>query len=351
MGSHRAVLLLAALSVAAAQAPRPEAPNPEATSGAIQRRAAPPVRITEFAVKPASIQPGQEALLVWATENPNGVTIDPGIGRVVARGTRAVSPSATTTYKLTAHGPNNQVLTKDVTLGVAGTTAGSAAAAPAAGPAKIPRLANGKPDLSGVYDAGLGGGGRGTGGVAPGLLPAAGAPPVLKPGADQYRVIRGPNDPGQYADCMPLAPPQSFNVPYQVQFVQSAHHLAILHEYPGTFRIIPTDGGAHPADPDPTWMGDSIGHWEGDTLVVDSVGFNDKTEISGFRHTEALHVVERFTRTDFNTVQYESTIEDANVFAQAWKVTRRFSLRGDLTKVDEFVCEHNEDYRKYFKKE
>ena len=140
-------------------------------------------------------------------------------------------------------------------------------------------------------------------------------------------------------------------MPYQVQFVESAHHLAILQEYPGTFRIVPTDGGPHPADPDPTWMGDSVGHWEGDTLVVDTIGFNDKTEISGYKHTEALHIVERYTRSEFNTLQYEATLEDPNVFAEPWKMTRSFALRPDLAKIDEFVCEHNEDYGKFFKKE
>src|SRR5579872_32027 len=290
----------ALISSGLAQAPKPETPNPEATSGAIQRRAAPPARITEFTASPASIQAGQQTVLAWATENPAGVTIDPGIGRVTPRGTRAVSPTATTTYILTAHGPNDQVLTKEVTVTVAGAAAATAQTAEPAKPLAVPRLAIGKPDFSGVYDS---------------LAGAAGPAPVLKPGAEKYRVVRGPNDAGLTSDCMPLAPPQAFNVPYQVQLVHSAHHLAILHGYPGTFRIVPTDGGPHPADPDPTWMGDSIGHWEGDTLVVDTVGFNDKTEINGFRHSDALHVVERFTRADFNTVEYEATIEDPNVFA------------------------------------
>src|SRR5690242_13449307 len=195
-------LILSALvliSIGAAQSIRPEAPNPEATSGAIQRRVAPPARITEFEARPASIQAGQQTVLVWATENPNGVTIEPGIGRIVPRGTRAVFPSATTTYTLTAHGPNNQVITKELTVTVSGTTAASVRAA-AAEPAKVPRLANGKPDLSGVYDAGAPRG-------------AGGSTPKLRSGAEKYRVIRGPNDPGLTSDCMPLAPPQSFNVP------------------------------------------------------------------------------------------------------------------------------------------
>src|SRR6185436_7946968 len=162
--------------------------------------------------------------------------------------------------------------TKTVTVNVAGTApaevkAGSADAAKR----DIPRLANGKPDLSGVYD--FSGGARGARGAAPAA--AAPAAPVLKAGAEKFRIVRGPEDAGTYADCMPVIPPQAFSVPYQFQMVQSANHLAILHEYPGTFRIIPTDGGPHQVDPDPAWLGHSIGHWEGDTLVVDTIGFND----------------------------------------------------------------------------
>jgi hypothetical protein len=211
----------------------------------------------------------------------------------------------------------------------------------------VHRTADGKPDLSGVYDFSLGP--RGPGGRG-GNAPAGADGPALKPGAEKFKVVRGPNDAGLTADCMPLAGPQGFSVPYQFQIVQSAHHVAILHGYPGTFRIVPTDGGPHPVDPDPTWMGDSIGHWDGDTLVVDTIGFNDKTEISGYRHTEALHIVERFRRADFNTLQYEATLEDPNVFVKPWTVSRAFALRTDLAKVDEFVCEHNPDYSKLFDK-
>jgi hypothetical protein len=173
---------------------------------------------------------------------------------------------------------------------------------------------------------------------------------VLKAGAEKFKVVRPANDAGLTADCMPLAGPQAFSVPYQFQIVESPHHVAILYGYPGTFRIIPTDGGPHPPDPDPTWMGDSIGRWEGDTLVVDTVGFNEKTEISGYRHTSALHIVERFRRTAYNTLQYDATIEDPNVFAKPWTVSRGFALRPDLAKVDEFVCENNPDYSKFFEK-
>ena len=296
----------------------------------------------DFKAEPASIQPGQKTTLTWSTENPSGISIDPDLGRVAPRGVQQVSPARTTTYTLTVRGPNNQILTKTVTVNVAGTAAVEAASN--AAKKDTPRTADGHPDLSGVYDSAFGGGrGGGRGGNAP-------AGPELKPGAEKYKVARPAEDTGQYSDCMPLAGPQAFSVPYQFQLVQSAHHVAILNGYPGTFRIIPTDGTLHPADPDPTWMGDSVAHWDGDTLVVDTLGFNDKTEINGYRHTEKLHIVERFGRPDLNTLQYEATLEDPNVFVKPWTVTRNFALRPDLSKVDEFVCEHNPDYTKFFDK-
>ena len=342
------------MELAAAQTPAatPQAPAAPPQSGIVsagtgnpyQLARVLPARLLDFHAEPASIQPGQPVILTWSTEDPTGITIEPGVGRVAARGVLRLTPSATTTYTLTVLGPNDQKLTRTVTVNVTGTTEVTGAAGAAQATRKeVPRLANGKPDLSGVFGPG-GGGGRGGNATA-----AEG--PVLKPGAEKFKVVRGPEDAGQYADCMPLAGPQGVVAPYHSEFVHSAHVLAILNGYPGTFRVIPTDGGPHPADPDPTWMGDSIGHWEGDTLVVDSVGFNDKTEISGYRHTEALHIIERFRRPDYNTIQYEATMEDPNVFAKPWTVSRVFDLRTDMTKADEFVCESNRDYRKLFKKE
>jgi hypothetical protein len=295
-------------------------------------------RIVSFTAEPASIKPGQSVTLVWQTENPSSVTIDPEPGKVTPRGSRQLTPAATTTYTLTARGAANQVLTKTVTVNVAGTT--PIAARADAGKKTVPHTADGKPDFSGVYGGGAGGGGA-RGAAAP-------AGPVLKKGAEKFKVVRGPEDTGATSDCMPLVPPQSWGVPYQFQIIQGANYVAIFHEYPGTFRIIPTDGSPHPVDPDPSWMGDSVGHWEGDTLVVDTIGFNDKTELQGYRHTESLHMIERFRRTDFETVQYEVTIEDPNVFEKPYTLTRNFALRGDLKRIDEFVCENNRDYRPLF---
>jgi hypothetical protein len=312
----------------------------------------PPARISDFRAQPASLQPGQSATLVWATENPGGVTISPELGRVTPRGARLVTPKATTTYTLTVGGPNNTTLTREVTVTVAGTAPVNAAGAATPATKAVPRTADGKPDLSGIYNFGGGGAGAGRGGrgaAAPGA-PAAPAGPELKPGAEKYRPVRAATDAGGTANCMPLAGPQAFGVPYQTQIVQNRDYVIILHEYPGVFRIIPTNGSVHPVDPDPTWMGDSVGKWDGDTLVVDTVGFNDKTEVSGFKHSEALHMVERFSRPNFDTLQYEATLEDPNVFVRPFTVTRSFSLRPDLNKIDEFVCENNRDYSQFFEK-
>jgi hypothetical protein len=124
--------------------------------------------------------------------------------------------------------------------------------------------------------------------------------------------------------------------------------VVIFYEYPGIFRIIPTDGTIHPEDPDPTWLGDSIGRWEGDTLVVDAVGFNTRTELNGNKHSESLHIVEKFKRTAYNTIEYEATLEDPEVFVAPWSAARQFSLRPDLRRIDEFVCEANKDYSALF---
>lgn len=330
------LLVIAALTagpVLAQQEPLPPGAVPAGKGNPYQRARQLPARLLSFTAEPSSIQPGAPVTLEWATENPTGIVLEPGLGRVNARGSRQVFPSATTKYTLTVKGANDQVLTQSVTVTVAG------AAVPSTSTAALPTKT---PDLSGVYDFGAFGP-RNAGPNTP-------AAPVLKAGAEKFKVTRGPNDAGLTADCMPLAGPQAFSVPYQFQIVQSSQWVALMHEYPGTFRIIPTTAAAHQKDLDPTWMGDSIGHWEGDTLVIDTIGFNDKTEIAGYRHTEDLHIVERIRAGTDGALQYEATLEDPNVFEKPWKLERVFPRRPDLTKIGEFVCENNHDYSGLFKK-
>jgi hypothetical protein len=155
-------------------------------------------------------------------------------------------------------------------------------------------------------------------------------------------------DAGYLSDCMPVAGPAAYGVPYPFQIIQSDKYFVIFHEYPGTFRIIPMDGGVHTVDPDPTWLGESIGKWEGETFVIDAIGFNTRTELNGYKHSEALHIVERFSKPNADTLQYEATLEDPEVFVKPWVVTRTFSLKTEAKRIDEFVCENNKDYKELF---
>jgi hypothetical protein len=294
-----------------------------------------------FEARPATVRPGQPVLLVWQTENPSGLAIDPEVGAVTARGSKQVTPKTTTRYTLTMKGGP----TRSVTVTVEGTAPASADAA-TAGTARagIRRMPDGKPDLSGVYgNAGL---------------PQGTTPPALKPGAEKFRIVRGgPNDVrGRTTlttgnDCKPLGIPQTYITPYPFQIVQTPSVMVIVYEYPMAVRFVPLDGRAQPVDPDPSWMGTSVGRWDGDTLVIDAIGFNDKTEVHGFMHTEALHVVERFRKLENGSLAYEVTVDDPNVWEQPWAIpTRTFPLRPEVEFVSEFVCESTVDYQRLFKK-
>jgi hypothetical protein len=341
------VALLAQLAPVALLAQQPAPQNQPARRSPYQEAGTLPARIMEFKVEPASIKPGESVTLTWAVENPRSTAIEPTIGRAAPRGLLKVTPKTTTTYTLTVTGTNGTI-TKTATVMVAG------AAAEATATESIPlikqpapRTAEGKPDLTGVYGYGQGPArGAPPPPATPGSLPRT---PTLKPGAEQYRVVRGPQDTGLYSTCTPPGVPQTFMVPYYVQFIQSPKYLVILHEYLHLSRTIPLDGSPHPPDPDPFWMGHSTGKWEGDTLVVDSVGFKE-SEISGYRTTESLHVVERFRRPNLGTLEYEAIIEDPNVFAGPWLITRTFPLLPEYNRVDEFFCENNRDYKPLFGK-
>jgi hypothetical protein len=342
-----AVLAVAAATLAAQQPPQqPGAKPPQRPPRSPYQEAGQlPARIMSFTAEPQSIKPGESVTLKWAVENPRTTTIEPAVGRAVPSGELKLTPAATTTYTLTVTGVNG-TLTRAVTVVVAGTqpVAASSDSAPLTS-RPVPRTTEGKPDLTGVYGYGVGPGrGAPPPVAAPGELPRT---PTLKPGAEKYRVQRGPEDTGIYSSCSPPGVPQTFFVPYYVQFVQSPKYLVILHEYLHLYRVIPLDGSPHPPDPDPFWMGHSTGKWEGDTLVVDSVGFKE-SEVSGYKTTESLHVVERFKRPNLGTLEYEAVIEDPNVFAGPWLITRSFPLLPEHNRVDEFFCENNRDYKPLF---
>jgi hypothetical protein len=126
------------------------------------------------------------------------------------------------------------------------------------------------------------------------------------------------------------------------RIIQSPNVMALLYEL-GGFRQIYTDGRPLPKDPNPTWMGYSVGHWEGDTLVVESAGFNDKTwlDMVGHPHSEQLRVTERFHRVDFGHIQVQVTYDDAETLTKPLTVSLGLNYAAD-TDLLEYVCNENE---------
>lgn len=176
-------------------------------------------------------------------------------------------------------------------------------------------------------------------------------PPMSAWGEEKYKTARpvfGPtkttpresNDP--VYGCFPPGLPRIYLHPKPVEIVQLPDEVIMMFEYDRIVRHVYTDGRAHDEflDP-PLWMGDSIGKWEGDTLVVDSIGFNDKTWLdrAGHPHSDALHVVERIRRASRDTLTVDITIEDSKAYTKSWTAQARFQLKPDLALDWEGVCE------------
>jgi hypothetical protein len=146
------------------------------------------------------------------------------------------------------------------------------------------------------------------------------------------------------ASCLPGGMPLMViaGAPYPIQFLETPGQVTMLFEEQNHFRVIHLDG-KHPADPDPSFMGHSIGHWEGDTLVVDTVGLNDRTTIDqvGMPHSEELHVVERWRRLDTDTVEVRVTIDDPKTFSSPWQTRSAYKSVPPGTAVGEYICENN----------
>ena len=145
--------------------------------------------------------------------------------------------------------------------------------------------------------------------------------------------------------CKASGGPREFITPYGVEFVDipETKRLYIFDVGgPHTFRTIYMDGRPHPKDLDPSYYGHAVGRWDGDSLVVDSVGFNTRfwMDREGTPHTEQLHLVERFTRTDFNSLKYEATVDDPGAYAATW--TGGFIMRWAAgTEMWEYICQDN----------
>src|SRR6202034_1271644 len=233
-----------------------------------------------------------------------------------------------------------------------GTGRGPAAPKPPEGP--TPKTADGKPDFSGLwerpYTPDMSAFGRNQ---APDpSLPDDPTPltnPNARPkkllpftalGKAQWDAYDAAN--GDYTgSCMPFGLTRSVNSPDPLQIMQNAKYIGFLWEQNTWFHLARING-EHPKNLTPTWFGDSIAKWDGDSLVVDTIGFNGRTRLDtiGHPHSAQMHVTERYTRTDLGHIAYEITIDDPVTYTKPWKNIRTFNLRPDW-EIMEYSCEEN----------
>jgi len=248
------------------------------------------------------------------------------------------------------------------------TLAATAAAQTTAKPRPIPRLADGKPDMTGVWQGGStrpgtweeanGPGGlggpppaRGGNGAGRGPAPQRPEPPPYQEWAKSKvqesfnrRAIDDPD-----ARCLMAGIPRSTTIGlFPMQIVQTPTQVVMLYEVFHAFRVIPINA-KHPDDLEPSYMGDSVAHWEGDTLVVDVTSFNDKTWIGpvGSFHSDQMHVTERYTRINYDRINYDVSVEDPKVLTKPWVIHSSIMLRPG-TRLREYECnEDNTDIQHY----
>jgi len=208
--------------------------------------------------------------------------------------------------------------------------------------APAPRTADGKPDLSGIWN---GAGPMYRFNIAQDLQPED-----IQPWAEALFLqrVRESRKDSPLAKCMPVSVPyhQFFNM---TRLVQTPTMLIVMHESPNSpHRVVFTDGRDLPTDPNPAYLGYSVGKWEGDTMVVTTAGFNDKgwLDSAGHPQTESLRVIERYRRRDFGHMDFEITIEDPKVFNKSFTIKTQRLLQPD-TELLEDVCE-NEQSRARF---
>lgn len=215
--------------------------------------------------------------------------------------------------------------------------------------APTPRTREGMPDFSGVWWVRARGDGNGNSGQPPWFINlAADSKPgevAMLPWAlafvgEQVTTL-GKNHP--VSRCLPPGVALSYTSGAPFKIVQTQDLVVVLSEYSNSFRQVFMDGRALPRDPQPMWVGYSVGTWEGDVLVVETTGFNGKTWLDGIGHphTEALHVTERLRRRDYGHLDVQITIDDPKAYEKPWTV----SLPAELaitTDLLEYVCVENE---------
>jgi hypothetical protein len=196
----------------------------------------------------------------------------------------------------------------------------------------IPRTADGNPNLQGIWQA-----------TSTAPVFAGGAAIPYQPWAAAKQAVNFQNrlkdDPVH--NCYMPGTPRIMYMDFPFQIFQTPNALAMTFTWTQMYRLIYTDGSPHETDVPETWMGDSRGRWEGDTMVVDVSNYNDMTwfDTAGDFHSEALHVVERYRMTDPDTIQYEATIEDSKVFTRPWTITVALRRRAGSDRLPEYHCQ------------
>jgi hypothetical protein len=206
--------------------------------------------------------------------------------------------------------------------------------------APAPRTSDGKPDFTGLWvmplDTAVGNiAARNTGNLTP-----ADVQPWAQALVRQRAASFSKDNPRFH--CLPEGPGYSTGAGGMKRFIQTPAIIVILNE-DLTYRQIFMDGRALETDPNPSWMGYAVGHWDGDALVVESSGFNDRTWLlDGYPHTEKLRMTERYRRTDFGHLEITVTFEDPGAYLKAWTVPGRAQLAADTEMLEE-VCNENGD--------
>jgi hypothetical protein len=224
--------------------------------------------------------------------------------------------------------------------------------APKGGPA--PRGEDGHPDLSGVWFPGTAGGFTFSNTLKkqfdPKATPEEDVPFQPWATAKIKAMTKTDFELGRASvNCLPRGVPGMFIInPYPIQLVQTPGQIVQLDELNNNFRVVHTDGRPHAEDPDPTFNGDAVGHWEGDTLVIDVIAIDERTwnNFVGWFHSDQEHVVERLSRPSTNYLIYQVTIEDPKVLTGPWtSAPRQWTLgHEDLL---QYYCTNNQDVDQY----
>ena len=250
---------------------------------------------------------------------------------------RSIAPELSCLFLMisaAAQPPATRTPQDGVSLGTLGegdpATRAAVRSRPTPPPGAAAKTSDGRPDFSGVY---YGPGGN--------LM----AKPDLLPWAQELVKLRAENHgkDSPVARCLPAGPLRLSPI---FKVVQTPSLIMLVVEEEG-YRQIFLDGRGHPKDANPTWYGHSISKWDGDTLVVDTVGFNDVGTLNadGVPHTERMRLLERFRRKDLGHLEIEATVEDSGVFAKPW-TTKRVAILAPGEEIMEFICnENNRDPR------